>query len=330
MKPRRVLVIDDCAEDRAVVRRYLQKMDPAGYQLLECERGAAAVRCVLDAMPDVVLLDYYLPDSDGLTVLKAIKAEPRLHSIPVVLMTGGTGGEIAADALLAGAQDYLEKDAIVPAALRLVIENAIVKQRLTAALEARTAEAERARAEADRHASRIQIVAGLSRALAQLQPDVQKLAAAAAERLAQDFADGCIVRLRGARPAFAHADPEALDVLREALRTPPEGAPWGPDPGDNIQAVFIPRVTPEMLDRLPPAVAAAARRLGLHSYMAVPIRGLTGTPGVIVLWRDRTPEPFEEDDLGIIQVCAEHIWLAAGQAERLAALRGEERPPACA
>jgi CheY-like chemotaxis protein/nitrogen-specific signal transduction histidine kinase len=135
MKPqRRILLIDDTAEDRLTVRRFLQ--GDAEYQnvLVEATSAEAGLVACRDAAPDVVLLDYNLPRMDGLAVLEALRALPGWRT-PVIFLTISGDGRLALKALERGAQDLLVKDDMTPTVLRRMIANAVAKEQLQRRLE---------------------------------------------------------------------------------------------------------------------------------------------------------------------------------------------------
>ena len=105
----KILIIDDSAEDRVTFRYYLEKNSECIYEFLEAELGDEGVTACLESKPDCVLLDYNLPDRDGLAVLKAINPDPLDPVFPVILLTGAGDESLAVKAMKQGAQDYLVK-----------------------------------------------------------------------------------------------------------------------------------------------------------------------------------------------------------------------------
>jgi CheY-like chemotaxis protein len=79
-----VLVVDDDATVRDLVERHLQR---AGFAVATARGGKQGLRLVRELRPAAVTLDIMRPDLDGWTVLAAIKGDPALASIPVVLMS---------------------------------------------------------------------------------------------------------------------------------------------------------------------------------------------------------------------------------------------------
>jgi CheY-like chemotaxis protein/nitrogen-specific signal transduction histidine kinase len=79
-----ILVVDDDATVRELVERHLER---AGFAVVTARGGQEGLRLVRELRPAAVTLDINMPDLDGWTVLAAIKGDPALASIPVVLMS---------------------------------------------------------------------------------------------------------------------------------------------------------------------------------------------------------------------------------------------------
>ena len=79
-----ILVVDDEATARDLVERYLQR---SGFAVVTARGGQEGLRLVRELRPAAVTLDIMMPDLDGWTVLAAIKGDPALASIPVVLIS---------------------------------------------------------------------------------------------------------------------------------------------------------------------------------------------------------------------------------------------------
>lgn len=134
--PRRsILVVDDSPDDRAVIRRFLGRRDRE-YDIFEAGTGEAGLAYLREERPDCVLLDYSLPDMDGIAFLEALRADPdRRSSVPIAVLTGQESDDVAAQALKRGAQDYLVKDGLTSPGLVRAIENSIEKFRIQRELE---------------------------------------------------------------------------------------------------------------------------------------------------------------------------------------------------
>ena len=79
-----ILVVDDDATVRELVERHLER---AGFAVVTASGGQEGLRLVRELRPAAVTLDIMMPDLDGWTVLAAIKGDPALAAIPVVLMS---------------------------------------------------------------------------------------------------------------------------------------------------------------------------------------------------------------------------------------------------
>lgn len=104
--PLRVLVVDDDAVDRMAVKRHLGRMG-LPVETGEAEGVLEAIGRLSDDPYDCVLLDFNLPDGDGLTFLRGLRSAG--ISVPVVMLTGQTDPDVIADLVMAGASDYIPK-----------------------------------------------------------------------------------------------------------------------------------------------------------------------------------------------------------------------------
>jgi two-component system cell cycle response regulator len=101
---RAVLIADDEALMRALVAATLS---PETYELLEAATGTAALESARSHHPNLAILDRRMPEQDGIAVCAAIKADPELRDIQVIMVTGSPTDE--AEARAAGADAYLSK-----------------------------------------------------------------------------------------------------------------------------------------------------------------------------------------------------------------------------
>ena len=124
LRQHKILIVDDSAEDRTVYTRYLSKDYITSYKILEAETGEEGLdKLVLD-YPDLILLDYLLPDLDGLEFIEELKN--LAISIPPIIMLTGEGSEtIAVEAMKSGAKDYLVKGQLTPQILTTSVKNVL-------------------------------------------------------------------------------------------------------------------------------------------------------------------------------------------------------------
>jgi CheY-like chemotaxis protein len=100
-----ILVVDDSAVDRLVVRRLLEKQ--GAWRVAQAVDGADALEAIARSAPALVLTDLQMPRVDGLALVEQVRE--RFPRVPVVLMTGHGSEEIAITALRAGAASYVPK-----------------------------------------------------------------------------------------------------------------------------------------------------------------------------------------------------------------------------
>lgn len=115
-----ILVVDDEPDIRSLLKEILE--DEA-YSVSTAEDAAAARRARRAQRPDLILLDIWMPDVDGITLLKEWTEEESLTQ-PVIIMSGHGNVETAVEATRLGAYDYIEKPLSL-AKLLLTIEHAL-------------------------------------------------------------------------------------------------------------------------------------------------------------------------------------------------------------
>ncbi|MBD2197090.1 MULTISPECIES: response regulator [Calothrix] len=134
---RTVLIVDDSPEDREFYRRCLFRDRDYTYNILEATLGQKGLELWQQHQPDVVLLDYRLPDLDGLEFIARLHPPSSENYLPVIVVTGQGSEAIAVQTMKAGAQDYLVKDQITPDRLILAVNSAISRVQLQSQLQLR-------------------------------------------------------------------------------------------------------------------------------------------------------------------------------------------------
>jgi light-regulated signal transduction histidine kinase (bacteriophytochrome) len=121
--------VDDSEVDRLTYRRYLGSANNLGCDILDCESAVDALQVCHRDRPNVILLDYLLPDEDGLELLQQLAEQ--LGDLPPVIMLTGQGNEaVAVEAMKHGARDYLVKGHLTPQKLLNSVANALTEQKL--------------------------------------------------------------------------------------------------------------------------------------------------------------------------------------------------------
>ncbi|MEH2352892.1 PAS domain-containing protein [Nostoc sp.] len=134
---RTLLIVDDSPEDRELYRRYLRRDRESSYTILEATLGQQGLELWQQHQPDAVLLDYRLPDMDGLEFLAQLQPSMQQPCLPVIVVTGQGNEAIAVKAIKAGAQDYIIKEQITPEGLQIAVNGAIETVRLRTQLQQR-------------------------------------------------------------------------------------------------------------------------------------------------------------------------------------------------
>lgn len=122
----RLLVVDDNPANRDMLTRRLQRL---GYHVTAAEDGSLALALLQDQPFDLVLLDIMMPVMDGYTALACLKADPRLHHLPVIVLSAVDDIESVARCIELGAEDYLPKP-FDPVLLKARITASLNKKRL--------------------------------------------------------------------------------------------------------------------------------------------------------------------------------------------------------
>ena len=102
----RVLVVDDERLNRMLLRRAIEA---SGHKVVDASDGHEALARLADGPVDVVLLDLVMPGMDGYATLAAIKADPTLNHVPVIVVSGVDELDSVVRCIEMGATDYLTK-----------------------------------------------------------------------------------------------------------------------------------------------------------------------------------------------------------------------------
>ncbi len=108
----KILLVDDSLEDRATYRRYLRSSEKPTYEILEADTGELALQICQQSLPDLIVLDYCLPDQDGLTFFQTFTQQFGQFSLPILLLTGEGSERVAVQAIKQGVADYHVKNQI--------------------------------------------------------------------------------------------------------------------------------------------------------------------------------------------------------------------------
>jgi len=103
----KILTVDDMATMRRIIKSILNQL---GYHNVdEAENGKDALSKLKQNKYDLVLLDWNMPEMDGITLLKEIRNDPQLKDIPVIMVTAEAKKENVLLAIQSGANNYIVK-----------------------------------------------------------------------------------------------------------------------------------------------------------------------------------------------------------------------------
>lgn len=122
--PDHILIVDD---EKGILQSLSSILQDEGYDISTAENGADALKLAKEDTPLLVLLDIWLPDIDGIEVLRRIKEQ--MPEIIVIMMSGHGTIETAVKATKLGAYDFIEKPLSLEK-VSLIVKHAIDQQRL--------------------------------------------------------------------------------------------------------------------------------------------------------------------------------------------------------
>ena len=129
-----ILIVDDSRTIRQILKRVLVG---AGYRVTEAADGSLGLAAIRSDRPDLVLLDVDMPVMDGLTTIRAMRADSDMSTLPVLFLTARTSGTEVAEGLGLGAQDYLRKPC-EPSELLARVATTLLRSRQEEELRRRT------------------------------------------------------------------------------------------------------------------------------------------------------------------------------------------------
>lgn len=108
----KILLVED---DSFLSDLYKNSLEKSGHNIFQSFEPEEALKTVLTAHPDLVILDLIMPHFSGLEVLKKIKADPKTALIPVIVLSNIRDEKIKKEALELGAKGYIVKTSTTPA-----------------------------------------------------------------------------------------------------------------------------------------------------------------------------------------------------------------------
>jgi PAS domain S-box-containing protein len=123
--PAHILIVDDEAVSRDIL---IRRLGSRGFDVEGCDSAAACLRSVEQRRPDLILLDVYMPQTDGISVLREIRARWSQDLLPVILVTAMIDSDDVVAGFDAGANDYIVKPYNFPVLLARINTHLRIKQ----------------------------------------------------------------------------------------------------------------------------------------------------------------------------------------------------------
>jgi two-component system, cell cycle response regulator DivK len=106
MEQKTVLIVEDQYDFLAIHKIFLERN---GYRVLSAENGADGIRCAREHHPHLILMDFSMPELDGVSATRELKQDPATRDIPVILLTAHTYGSVGRRAREVGCVGFLAK-----------------------------------------------------------------------------------------------------------------------------------------------------------------------------------------------------------------------------
>lgn len=106
MQSKTILVVDDEAAIRDMINTAL---DVAGFNCIQASNAQQAHSSIIDSNPDLVLLDWMMPDTSGIELIRRLKRDELTAAVPIIMLTAKTAEDNKIQGLEIGADDYITK-----------------------------------------------------------------------------------------------------------------------------------------------------------------------------------------------------------------------------
>ena len=124
---KRIVIADDTKTARMFIQKCLQIAGMQDAEFVEAVNGREALEMVKEAPTDLLFTDHNMPVMDGMTLLKCIKASPKLHDLPVIVITSASNKAKDIEFKKFGAYQVLSKP-ITPATLYPIIQSILKEE----------------------------------------------------------------------------------------------------------------------------------------------------------------------------------------------------------
>lgn len=123
----KILIIDESLTAREYIKEELEEI--TNVQLLEAKNGQDGMKVIREKRPDIVTINLYLSDGDGISLVSEIRDTPEVAQTPVIIISTETNDELIRDGFDAGVNEFFLKP-FDPGTLRLYVENIFETEKL--------------------------------------------------------------------------------------------------------------------------------------------------------------------------------------------------------
>jgi signal transduction histidine kinase len=312
-----ILLVDDSPEDLETYQRYLRQDRHHVYSIRSAQSAAQALKLCQTQSPDLILLDFLLPDLDGIQFIDALRQQTSGLTLPAIVVLTGQGNEEVAVALMKkGVQDYLIKSKLTATGLQSTIRQTLTNIELQQSLA--------------------------------LQQQTQRILADVSLRIQRsldltNILDTAVTEVKRFlicdRVVVYRIEPHgAIKVIAEAV-APPWGSALGAQvPGAILQASIIeryrqnqPRVIPDITEiELSGSLLSLYQELEVRSLVGLPILLPPATPdelpqlwGVLVAHQCQQPRVWTDAAVAFLDQLSVQLAIAIQQAELVTRLNQE-------
>jgi signal transduction histidine kinase/CheY-like chemotaxis protein len=312
-----ILLVDDSPEDLETYQRYLSQDRDRAYDIRSAQSGAQALKLCQIQMPDLILLDFLLPDLDGIQFIDALRQQTHPLTLPPIVVLTGQGNEEVAVALMkSGVQDYLIKNKLTATGLQTTIQQTLANVELQQSL-ALQVQTQRILADV---ALRIQRSIDLPDILDTAVTEVKRFLAC--DRVVVYLVEPCGV----------------VKVVAEAVAPPWRSALGAQIPQAILQENIIERYRQRHPRVIPDVETAGLSGSMLSLYQELEVRSIVGLPillppatpddlpqlwGVLVAHQCQQPRAWTDAAVSFLDQLSVQLAIAIQQAELVARLNQE-------
>lgn len=120
----RISIVED---DQLIAQMYRMKLEAEGYDVDVAESGMNGIQMIEQTQPDLILLDYSLPDINGSAVLQEARRNPATANTPVIVLTNMDSEAVHDELTKWGVEDYIVKVDLTPREVVQRIKKALKK-----------------------------------------------------------------------------------------------------------------------------------------------------------------------------------------------------------